>query len=368
MSPEADFGFASATSAALTAALRSKHDAQEARKLLAAAPAADETPPPPITDAQGEVIGFPKGITYGFDISSSYEYGDTGEPRNGLPGGFDATITARLEPRTNIFFQYFQLDAQILNIDNGEAPVYAAGVPGSSGELPLADLNEGVSTKVDAMIVGLQRLFFVGGAAINGGHPIVFAPTYAAVKADIGGGDLNFQEQYNANEALVVQQRVFQEYVANLAIPLSITEKLPVILFISPEVLVHPQGFNQSNHVQVEEMLLAEYNPNKNTTIYFNPSHAYTYFPTDTYPVSTTSFVYGVTHRFGKPNKLRAQPFVQGEVITSNPNNPTNNALGVARVTADPGVGILPMIGGNKFTTVQLSVGLGTPPLVIPYP
>jgi hypothetical protein len=368
VAPYMNFGLATQTSTALDAALKSKHDAQAARAYLAAAPSAEDTPPPPVSESEGEVIGFPKGITYAFDITSSFPYGDVGEQRNQLPGGIDASITARIEPRTNVFAQYFQLQPQILHIDNGETPVYIQGTPGSTGLLPLAQLNEGVSTKIDAFIGGFQRLFFVGGAAINSGHPIVFAPVYAAVKADIGGGDLNFQEQYNGGQAMYVEQRVFQEYVANLVIPLSITEKLNVLYYASPEILVHPSGFEQTNHVQYEQQLLVEYNPNKQTTIFFNPSHSLTYFPTDLYPVSTTSFVYGVTHRFRRPSKALIQPYLQAEVITSNPNNPIDNALGVARVTIVPNIGALPTIGGNKFTTVQLSLGIGTPPQVVPYP
>jgi hypothetical protein len=60
--------------------------------------------------------------------------------------------------------------------------------------------------------------------------------------------------------------------------------------------------------------------------------------------------------------------YIQGEVITSNPDNPIYNSLGVARLTVVPNRGILPTIGGNKFTTVQLSIGVGTPPMIVPYP
>jgi hypothetical protein len=44
------------------------------------------------------------------------------------------------------------------------------------------------------------------------------------------------------------------------------------------------------------------------------------------------------------------------------------NQNGIAKLTVIPGVGIKPAIGGNKFTTVQLSLGVGTPPVIIPYP
>ena len=74
-------------------------------------------------------------------------------------------------------------------------------------------------------------------------------------------------------------------------------------------------------------------------------------------------------HRLRKPNKYNWFPlYLQGEVITSNPDNPDYNAYGVARLTIVPGVGILPTTSGNKFTTVQLSLGVGTPPQIVPYP
>jgi hypothetical protein len=367
VAPFTGFGLAQTTSTALTEALKSKHDAQKARNFLAAAPSAEDTPPPPVSDSEGEVIGFPKGITYAAEITSSFPYGDTGETRNRLPGGVNGTMVARLEPRTNAFFEYFQLQPQIEGINNGSAPVYSLAGPTGS-RVPASILNQEVASKIDAFVIGLQRLFFVGGEAINGGHPVVFAPTYTAVKGDIGGGDLNFQVQYNNGKVMRVQQRVFQQWEANLAIPLSLTEKLTVLYIATGEILVHPDGFNETNHPQFEQQLLVEYTPNKQTTIFVNPSKALTYFPTDTYPVSTANFVYGINHKFGKPNKARLQPYIQGEVIESNPDNPILNQNGIAKITAVPGVGLLPAIGGNKFTTVQLSFGLGTPPVIIPYP
>jgi hypothetical protein len=369
--PYMSLGLAQTTSTALAGALRSRRDAQQSAKdyLAANAPNASDTPPPPVTESEGEVIGFPKGITYAFDESISYEYGDTGEPRNGLPGGFDANFVARLEPRTNIFAQYYQLQPQILGVDNGVAPVFAPGATKSSGNLPLDLLGFGVSSKIDVFVAGLQRLFFVGGPAIDGGHPIVFAPAYAAVKGDIGGGHLNDQEQFNDGVAMRVTQRTFESYLANLAIPFSLTEKLYVVYIATGEVLVGPRGFNLTNHVQFEQQGLIQYNPNDQTTIFFNPSRAITYFPTDAYPVSTANFVYGITHRLRHVNKHNWFPlYIQGEVITSNPDNPIYNSLGVARLTVVPNRGILPTIGGNKFTTVQLSLGVGTPPMIIPYP
>ena len=152
-----------------------------------------------------------------------------------------------------------------------------------------------------------------------------------------------------------MQQRVFEQWEANLAVPLSLTEKLTVLYIATGEILVHPDGFNETNHPQFEQQLLVEYTPNKLTTIFVNP-------------VSTANFVYGINHKFGKPNRARLQPYIQGEVIESNPDNPILNQNGIAKITVVPGVGFLPAIGGNKFTTVQLSVGLGTPPVVIPYP
>jgi len=369
VAPYMSFGLSQTTSAALAGALRSRHDAQDAQHYLAAAsaPSGEETPPPPVTESMGETIGFPKGFTYNFDETISYPYGDTGEVRNQLPGGFDINFLARVEPRTNVFVQYYQIQPQILGVNNGTTPVFSStGV--RAGTLPLSVLNYSVSSKIDAFIVGLQRLFFVGGSAINGGHPIVFAPIYAAVKGDIGGGILNSQTQFNNGQIQRVTQRIFEQYAANLAIPFSLTPKLYVLYIATGEALVNRQGFNQTNHVQYEQQALIEYNPNPQTTIFLNPSKAITYFPTDTYPVSTGNFVYGITHRFRHVNKYNWFPvFIQGEVITSNPDNPIYNALGVARVTVARGA-LLPTVGGNKFTTVQLSIGLGTPPEIIPYP
>jgi hypothetical protein len=367
--PYTNLGLAQMTSTALANELRSKHDAQAARNELAAGPSAGETPPPEVTESEGEVIGFPKGFTYAFDESISYPWGDTGEARNELPGGFDAQLTARIEPRTNVFFQYYQIQPQIEGIDYGSAPVYAPGANKPSGYLPLSLLDLGVSSKIDVFVAGFQRLFFVGGAAINGGHPIIFAPTYAAVKGDIGGGALNTQLQYNNGSVMRVVTRAFEQYAANLVIPISLTPKLYVLYFATAEALVAPEGFNQSNRVQFEQQGLIEYNPNPQTTLFINPSKAMTYFPTDRYPVSTGNFVYGFVHRLRKPNKYNWFPlYLQGEVITSNPDNPDFNAYGVARLTVVPNVGILPTISGNKFTTVQLSIGVGTPPQIVPYP
>ena len=369
VAPYTDLGLARMTSTALGDELRSKHDAQAARSELAASPNGTETPPPEVTQSEGEVIGFPKGFTYAFDESISYAWGDTGEARNELPGSFDAQLTARIEPRTNAFFQYYQIQPQIEGIDYGSAPVYAPGANKPSGYLPLSLLDLGVSSKIDVFVAGFQRLFFVGGAAINGGHPIIFAPTYAAVKGDIGGGELNTQLQYNNGSVMRVITRAFEQYAANLVIPLSLTPKLYVLYFATAERLVAPEGFNQSNRTQFEQQGLVEYNPNPQTTFYFNPSKAMTYFPTDRYPVSTGNFVYGVVHRLRKPNKYNWFPlYLQGEVITSNPDNPDFNAYGVARLTVVPNVGILPTTSGNKFTTVQLSLGVGTPPQIVPYP
>ncbi len=372
--PAVGLGFARATSTVLQDELRSRHAA--AHTAVAAsetAPNSQDTPPPPVTDRDAQVIGFPRGITYGFDETISFPYGDTGEQRNQLPGGFDASLTLRIEPRTNVFVQYYQLQAQILGVNSGSTPIYNAGGSKPLGYLPLSTLNYGVSSKINVFVAGLQRVFFVGGAAINGGHPIVFAPVYDAVRGFIGGGDLNTQLQYQNGHIHLVNQRSFEQYAANLAIPFTLTEKVTMIYIATGEILVNTNGFNETNHPQFEQQALIEYSPVPVTTFFINPSRALTYFPTDAYPVSTSNFVYGLVHRLRAVDPHNRFPlYIQGEVISSNPDNPVYNSLGVARITIVPlkggSVGILPTVGGNKFTTVQLSIGVGTPPLIVPYP
>jgi hypothetical protein len=370
--PSVGLGLARATSTVLDDELRSRHVAARGAKSSATSPDAEDTPPPPISDRDGQVIGFPRGITYAFDETISYAYGDTGEIRNQLPGGFDASLTYRVEPRTNAFVQYYQLQPQILGVNGGSTPIYNAGGSKPIGYLPLSTLNYGVSSKINVFVAGLQRVFFVGGPAIDGGHPIVFAPVYDAVRGFIGGGDLNTQLQYNNGHIHLVNQRSFEQYAANLAIPLTLTEKVTILYIATGEVLVNTNGFNTTNHPQFEQQALVEYSPVPQTTFFLNPSKALTYFPTDVYPVSTANFVYGLVHRLRPPNRHNWFPvYLQAEVITSNPDNPSYNALGVARITIVPthgSVAILPTVSGNKFTTIQLSLGVGTPPLIVPYP
>jgi hypothetical protein len=382
--------------ASMLEALRSRHKSQ-------AAPSATDTPPPEISDREQTVIGFPKRFTYSADITSAYAGGNTGFENDSLRGGVDATLTYRVEPRTNVFVDYYQLQVQILGVDTGVVPLYIAA-PNSTTGTPVGTFSlsnipttgsikrADVTTTEQAFVVGIQRLGFIGGSPVNKGHAVVFTVAYDAEKGEIGPGGagnepvtnsyLSEQLQFREGQGFKqIVQRDVQHFTASFTVPFSLTPKVLALYTATAWFQAKPSGFNKylARGPQFEQMGFIQYNPNPRTAIYVNPSKSITYFPTDTYPVSTGNFVAGITRQIaGGPIPL----YIGGQMITSNPDN--SDGLGVTRETifcpgypttisqqclSNIGTGrASPSVGGNKFTTFQIILGTGTTPMPVPYP
>ena len=332
------------------------------------------------------------GFGYRVDLSSSFAYGDIGIATNRLKGGFDGEAYIAPDRYTRVLAGHYSVDFYPLGFDTGVVPSYisssVAGFPLPGGRIDChvvaagaptcpANLNAGqndASVQDRVELLSLQKLMYIAGRL-----PIVISPTYVSEKGSIGGYDDRFLAWDLKNSTYhQVHLRTEQKKSVFLTVPFAASPKLFGTITAGPTWNLNTTGVNSSgNSAQIFEELDLRYFANPSTTFYSQPSRLPTYEPNDPYSVNIATFIEGVSRRIGGP---KSPLFVTAYLLTATPTNPPNGhsgRLGVIDVTCvggpanaipcssyagqNPRTNTAVLFGGTKSTSINLSVGLGTP-------
>ena len=332
------------------------------------------------------------GFGYRVDLSSSFAYGDIGIATNHLKGGFDGEAYIAPDRYTRILAGHYSVDFYPIGFDTGAVPsnissgvvgvplpggridchVVAAGAPTCPANLHAGQNDASVQDRVE--LLSFQKLFYIGGRL-----PIVISPTYVSEKGSIGGYDDRFLAwDLKASTYHQVHLRTEQKKSVFLTIPFAASTKLFGTLTAGPTWNLNTTGVNSSgNGAQIFEEMDLRYFANPSTTFYFQPSRLPTYEPNDPYSVNIATFIEGVSRRIGGP---KSPLFVTAYLLTATPTNPPNGhsgRIGVIDVTCvggpanaipcatyagqNPRTNTAVLFGGTKSTSINLSVGIGTP-------
>lgn len=328
---------------------------------------------PPVNQQRvGPVIGLPTGIGYSLDVSTAYPYGNIGSlGRQGwLMGGMDASLSYAWQPTTRIVASMFQLQHWPQGFNSGLAPVYVQGFknPVGCADMGGSDVcgagsgqNINVRTKDTFGIFMLEQLFLIKG--MPGGHvlPIVVSPTYVT-RGGVIGESVNNNDivpfAYNPPDGpyfTSLPTRTAQYKAVAVTLPFLKTPKMFGTFTVASQWLMHTNGVNGTNHMQLPQVLYLEYQPFPQTKLWFEPQSARDYLPTDPYPEHLFAYFLGASQRFAKYG------FVQivlnsGSVLNMGP----DGVIAIKCLTVSP-QNCGPAIGGLKATQIQLQVGIGSP-------
>lgn len=298
----------------------------------------------------------PQGLTYNVDLSFAFPYGSINYNNVAMPGGMDAGIGYAFSRTNRLQLGYWEAQQFPLGFSNKTVPFYIQGFtgPGTSQAQLYQNTGQVDATTKDKIFTAVdENLILIGKR-----FPIVFSPTYlmhyATVNASGPGSDQALIE-YN-NVPYLVQQRTEQEYLLPLTLPFLATPRMFGTMTYAAQWLVHRAGVNETNHMQLFELLYLEYRANKQTSIFFQPSRLVQYNPMDPYPEYTPTFIYGLSHKFSPGT------YVQMSVLTGGATNYRD--LGITGIYCQdlPNCStVATSRGGLKATTIQIQFGFGTP-------
>ena len=339
------------------------------------------------------------GIAYSAELTSTLPYGNVGRSQVNLKGGFDGQIYIAPEKYTRIFAGYYDVDFYPIGFDSGTVPAYVSNAalraPNPLGRTNCIDAGLGAFETCPARlgvfsqdagvqdrisILSFQKIIYVGGL-----FPIVISPTYLSQRGSIGGGDDQFLAWDPSRGTYHdVHVRTSQKKSIFLSLPFAASTKLFGVLTAGPSWNVNTNGNNTGNSAQIFEVLDLRYFATPTTTIFFQPSRLPTYEPVDPYPVNIPTFILGFNKKLGGP---KSPFYVQGELFTATPSNPPyghTGRLGVIDTTCvapqtattsfqtecalykniNPRTNTATLFGGTKSTTINLTVGFGTPSVI----
>jgi hypothetical protein len=353
---------------ALKEALKAEKDARQAKADAAAAlaTAADA----PKQTAQARPIGEPeapaldaalvKGLNYTLDFSSAWPLGNTGHNNVTMPGGMDAVLAYGFSKHVRLFTSYYEVQEFPLGFDNGIVPVYLQGLGPPIATQNLNQQQIDVTTKDKFFITLLQNLV-IFGPKLPLPLPVIISPGYITRTASIanaGNGDT--QTIMINGFPQTVHLRSAQVKLVSFTVPFLSSPRFFGSVTLAPQWNMNICCAQQTNHMQLLQLLYLEYRLSHNSTVFLQPSHVPAYLAPDPYPEHLASWIYGIAHNFTK------NTFVQGTVSTGTPTNVKQ--LGITSLTClqlpcAPSQ-IAPSLGGLKATQVQLIFGIGTPTVV----
>ncbi len=302
--------------------------------------------------------GLPQGLTYTLDVNVGWPYGNVGFNAH-LPGGMDAVVGYAFSRTNRLQVGYYELSEYPVGFSNVTVPFYLQGVTGPGVNVPGASLPPMSTGNVDVTVKNKlftaidQNLFTIGRI------PIVISPTYLARTGTVGGHTDETLIEFN-NFPTVVHLRTVQEYLLPVTLPFLSTPRMFGTATLAPQWLVHMAGVNQTNHMQLFELLYLEYRASKKTTFFIQPSRLINYLPSDPYPENTPTMIYGVSHRF------TPWAFVQ---LTGQTGGATNRspygitALTCQRLPCNPNQ-VAPSLGGLHAAQAQIQFGIGSPSVI----
>lgn len=358
---------------AIKAAIDAQRAKRNAQKRQAAAPGVTQgtvaQAPPVSQQPVGQQVGLPTGFAYTADITTAYPYGNIGSYGKGwLMGGMDASVSYGFNPTTRFVFSYFELQHWPYGFNSGKAPVYLAGfrnpvgcadLSGVNGCGPGTGQNLNVRTKDKFYVATIEKLIMLGGI-----FPVVISPIYVARNGYIGEstkGNDQVPFTYNIPDGPVLQDlplRTAQYKSVAITLPFLKSPKMFGTFTLAPQWLIHTNGANTFNSMQLPQILYLEYTPTKSTKLWIEPQSARDYLPTDPYPEHLIAYFAGISQAITKYS------YVQ---LVLNSGGPTNlgpdGVVGVKCLTVSQilnktcGVAI----GGLKATQLQLQFGIGSP-------
>ncbi len=308
--------------------------------------------------------GLPTGFNYTADLSLAYPYGNIGKTgKKWLPGGFDAIASYGFDPTTSLQASYYEIQHYPVGFNSGSVPACVQGLANcATADLSQIQPQVDVTTKDKFLLVMVEKLVKLGNFR-GRGIPIVISPTYVSrtskIAASNNGTDV-IPFEYNGFPVYNVHTRTAQLDSLAFTLPILSTPKMFGTFTVAPTWLTHPNGLNQSNHAQLYQILYLEYNPTKQTKIFFEPQSSRDYLPTDVYPQHLIAYFLGVSQKISKT------AFVQ---LVLNSGGPTNyKPYGITSLTCQQ-IGncantTVPGIGGLKATQIQLQIGIGSPSVI----
>lgn len=333
-----------------------------------------QVPPVNQQPVGGQVqAGLPTGFTYFADFSIAKPFGDIGEKTQWLQGGMDAMASWGFSPTSRVIASYYELQHYPYGFNSGTVPLYLpAGFPASGceslsgkpiGNCPGTSLD--LTTKDKFLLLSYEQLIMLGKVA-GRSIPVVITPTYVSRWSQINQSGLNgsdvvpFVNPINGEPVTGVATRSAQYDSVAVTLPFLKTPRMFGTFTVAPSWLTHLNGVNQSNTVQLYQILYLEYNINRNLRLFLEPQSSRDYLPTDPYPQHLAAYFFGATQRIGKDG------FIQAVLNSGGPTNYSPYGVKYFRCYALPcSANTVPAIGGLKATQLQLQFGVGSP-VVLP--
>lgn len=315
--------------------------------------------------------GLPTGLTYTFDLSMAYPFGNIGTfGSKWLPGGMDAVLGYGFSPYSRVSAYYYEIQHYPYGFNSGTVPLYLQGLGAPIGSVNLGTTQPqlNLTTKDRFFLANYEQLIDLGNVA---GHqiPLVISPTYVArwstIAASNGGTTdiVPFETVPGTGVPYYnVHTRTSQYWSIAFTFPFLKTPKFFGTFTLAPTSLVHLAGVNEQNHAQLYQILYLEYEATPTTTLFIEPQSSRDYLPLDPYAEHVIDYFAGVSQRFARYG------FVQ---LVLNSGGPTNySPYGVTALTCQqlpcaPNQ-IVPTVGGLKATQLQFQIGIGSPS-VIPF-
>ena len=302
--------------------------------------------------------GLPTGLVWTLDANSAWSFGKTGAPHgNRLPGGMDAVVMYGFNPSLRVVAGYYELSEYPVGFDTGTVPLYLQGF-GLIGSTDLSNPPTDATVKNKIFTASAQNLLTIG---LGGGTklPIVISPSYLARWGSIGGHD-DTQLIETKGFPSLVRLRTYQAYLVAVTLPFLSTPRMFATATVAPHWLVHPAGVNETNHMQLFEVLYAEYRATKNDTVFFQPSRLIDYLPPDPFPEYVPTMIYGIAHKFNRWS------FVQVSVQSGGATN--RSPYGITSYTCQRLPCSTPQIaagiGGLHAAQFQVQYGIGSPSVI----
>jgi hypothetical protein len=336
-----------------------------------------QVPVPPVQQQPGAQAGLPTGLTYMADASIARPFGDVGTFGDKmLPGGVDGVLGYGFNPHMRLVAEYYELQHYPVGFNSGKVPLFLPpAFPPSPINPSCVDLGGAtsatcagiarpidVATKDKYALFLFENLFNLGKIA---GHdiPVVVTPTYVSrwsiINGSGGNGDVIPFVDSSGAPHFGVNTRTAQLYAVAVTLPFLKTPKMFGTFTAAPDWLVHRAGLNQTNHMQIYQILYLEYDPAANTKVFFEPLSSRTYLPLDSYPEHLATYFLGASQIIGKYG------FIQVVLNGASPTNYSPYGVKQLNCLALPcGANTLPQIGGLKATQLQIQFGIGSPSVI----
>ena len=365
---------------------------EEAWPIVAPAPAADPHPlvqlpddapivpqekPAVVAQSMGAPVHrhmplWPLGIDYTLDASLAWSLGTTGAPQgSGLPGGMDVLFRYGFSPNTRVVIGYYDLQEYPLGFDTGTVPVYLQGVatPIAGASLAAAPLNATIQNHL--VIAHVDQIIWT--KLMGQDFPLIFSPTYTSRWGSIGGGTDYLPIEINGLP-------YFEHYRTGTYWALGLTLPLPLLTQPKYHLLttytVGPQwvasgatGANATNSPQLVQILHVQWHPTPRIQIDLQPSLYPNILPTDQWPQHYLTMIYSLAYSFGRPHlgSYGYTPFVQATLTSGGAMNESPYGISGLYCQALPCNSpsqLVPSLGGNHATQVQLKLGIGRPDVI----